>query len=198
MPIAGCSARHLRGPSTLIARAPERPVQFRLHKILDEPPHPISDHRVDRIKPGRPQNLRRRARQVSAILHHGVISIGVSPPSLARFTSRRLHHSEFQPLSRRNLNRWLRGFALSIGLSAGSAHAAVTEDTFLLRNTGDLVELCSGAQSDPLYTAAVNFCQGFTVGVFRVLQEEDMAKLSQHMFCLPSPTPSRNETISGF
>src|ERR1700760_1232495 len=102
MPIAGCSARHIRGPSTLIARAPERAVQFRLHKILDEPPHPISDHRLDRVKPGRPQNLRRRARQVSAILRHGVISIGVSPPSLARFTSRRLHHSEFQPLSRRN------------------------------------------------------------------------------------------------
>jgi Rap1a immunity proteins len=95
-------------------------------------------------------------------------------------------------------NRWLSGFALPIGLSAGSAHAAMTEDTFLLRNTGDLVELCSGAQSDPLYTAAVNFCQGFTVGVFRVLQEEDMAKLSQHMFCLPSPMPSRNETISSF
>ena len=37
MPIAGCSARHIRGPSTLIARAPKRAVQFRLHKILDEP-----------------------------------------------------------------------------------------------------------------------------------------------------------------
>ena len=96
------------------------------------------------------------------------------------------------------LNRWLSGVALPIGLSAGSAHAAVTEDTFLLRNTGDLVELCSVAQSDPLYTAAVNFCQGFTVGVFRVLQEEDMAKPSQHMFCLPSPMPIRNQTISSF
>ena len=85
-------------------------------------------------------------------------------------------------------NRWLSGFTLSIGLSAGSAHAAVTEDTFLLRSTGDLAELCSGAQSDPLYTAAVNFCQGFTVGVFRVLQEEDMAKLLQHIFCLPNPS----------
>src|SRR5690348_15086710 len=103
MPIAGCSARHIRGPSTLIARAPERAVQFRLHKILDEPPHPIPDHRLDRIKPGRPEKFRRRVRQVSAILRHGVISIGVSPPSLARFTSRRLYHSEIQPLSRWDL-----------------------------------------------------------------------------------------------
>ena len=95
-------------------------------------------------------------------------------------------------------NRWLTGVALSVGLSVSSAHAAVTEDTFLLRSSGDLVDLCSGAQSDTLYTAAVNFCQGFTVGVFRVLQEEDMAKLSRHMFCFPNPTPSRNETISSF
>jgi Rap1a immunity proteins len=95
-------------------------------------------------------------------------------------------------------NKWLSGFALCVGLSAGSAHGAVTEDTFVLRNTGDLVDLCSAAQSDPLYTAAVNFCHGFGVGVFRVLQEEDMAKTSRHMFCMPNPMPSRNETIASF
>jgi Ssp1 endopeptidase immunity protein Rap1a len=95
-------------------------------------------------------------------------------------------------------NRWLVGFALCIGLSAGSAHATVTEDTFLLHNTGDLVDLCSAAQADPMYTAAVNFCHGFTVGVFRVLHEEDMARKSRHMFCMPSQSPSRNEGIANF
>ena len=35
-----------------------------------------------------PGHLRRRARQVSAILRHGVISLGVLPPSLACCTSR--------------------------------------------------------------------------------------------------------------
>ncbi len=95
-------------------------------------------------------------------------------------------------------NRWLAGFALCIGLSAGPAHAAVTEDTFLLHNAGDLVELCSAAQSDPLYTAAVNFCHGFTVGVFRVLLEENMARKSRRMFCMPSQSPSRNEGVANF
>ena len=90
------------------------------------------------------------------------------------------------------------GLALCLGVSAGSANAAVTEDSFLVHNTGDLVDLCSAAPSEPLYTAAVNFCHGFTVGVFRVLQEEDMAKLSRHMFCLPNPTPTRNESIAKF
>lgn len=93
---------------------------------------------------------------------------------------------------------WLSGVALSICLSIGSAHAVVTEQSFLVRNTGDLVDLCSATQADSLYTAAVNFCHGFGVGVFRVLQEEDMAKLSRHMFCLPSPTPTRNETVADF
>lgn len=97
-----------------------------------------------------------------------------------------------------HLGTRLCGLALCLGVSAGSAKAAVTQDTFLLRTTGDLVDLCSAPQSDPLYTAAVNFCHGFTVGVFRVLQEEDMAKSSRHMFCLPNPMPSRNEGIANF
>jgi hypothetical protein len=96
------------------------------------------------------------------------------------------------------LSKRLCGLALCLGVPIGAAHAAVSQDTFLLRNTGDLVDLCSAAQSDPLYTAAVNFCHGFTVGVFRVLQEEDMAKTSRHMFCLPNPMPSRNEGIANF
>lgn len=94
--------------------------------------------------------------------------------------------------------KWPAGLALCIGLSAGSAHAAVNEDTFMLRNTGDLVDLCSAAQSDALYTAAVNFCHGFGLGVVRVLQEEEMAKTSRHMFCLPSPMPTRNEAVASF
>jgi len=93
---------------------------------------------------------------------------------------------------------WVPAIALCAAVSTGSAQAAVTEDSFLLRNTGDLVELCSAMQSEPLYTAASNFCHGFAVGVFRVLQEEDMARRSNHLFCLPNPTPTRNESIASF
>ena len=95
-------------------------------------------------------------------------------------------------------SKWLLGLVLCIGMPVASARAAVTEDTFLLRNTGDLVDLCSAAQSDPMYTAAVNFCHGFGLGVFRVLREEDIAQPSRHMFCLPNPTPSRNQTVANF
>jgi hypothetical protein len=92
----------------------------------------------------------------------------------------------------------LSGVALCLAVSAGSARAVVPEDNFLLRNTGDLVELCSAAPSEAMYTAASNFCQGFAVGVFRVLQAEDAARRVNHLFCQPNPAPTRNEAILNF
>jgi hypothetical protein len=83
-------------------------------------------------------------------------------------------------------------------MSAGATRAAVTEDSFLLRNSDDLATLCSAMQSDPLYTAAVNFCQGFVVGVFRVLQEENAAGPLIHLFCLTNPMPTRSEAVASF
>jgi Rap1a immunity proteins len=96
------------------------------------------------------------------------------------------------------LKSWLIASGFGIAACVGTARAAVTEDDFLLRNTGDLVDVCTATQADPMYTAAVNFCQGFGVGVFRVLQEEDMARRSRHLFCLPNPPPTRNEGLAAF
>jgi hypothetical protein len=96
------------------------------------------------------------------------------------------------------MKRWLPAMSLCAVLSTGTGRAAVTEDSFLLRNTGDLIDLCTAAQSDPMFTAASNFCHGFAVGVYRVLEEQDMARRSHHMFCLPSPTPTRTEGIASF
>lgn len=95
--------------------------------------------------------------------------------------------------------KWLPIIAASGAvLSAASAGAAVSQDSFLLANTGALVDLCSAQESDPLYTPAVNFCQGFTVGVFRVLRDVDEADRSRHLFCLPNPPPSRTDAIKSF
>jgi hypothetical protein len=89
--------------------------------------------------------------------------------------------------------------AASTAIAAAPARAALTEDNFLLRNAGDLVALCSAAQSDPLYTAAINFCHGFGLGTFRVLRDEEVARQRPpHMFCLPEQLPTRNEAIAEF
>jgi hypothetical protein len=93
---------------------------------------------------------------------------------------------------------WFPAAALCAAMSAATGQAAVTEDSFLVRDTGDLVDLCTAAQSEPLYTAAINFCHGFGIGAYRVLQEADMARPSRHMFCMPNPMPTRNEALASF
>jgi hypothetical protein len=75
--------------------------------------------------------------------------------------------------------------------------AAVTQDTFQLGSTADLVELCTASPSEPMGTAALNFCHGFGVGVFRVLQEIESATKA-HTFCMPDPLPTRNEGLASF
>ncbi|HTI84018.1 MAG TPA: Rap1a/Tai family immunity protein [Acetobacteraceae bacterium] len=78
-----------------------------------------------------------------------------------------------------------------------AGHAAVTEDTFQLRSTGDLLELCSVAPQDRLGSAALHFCQGFGIGAFRVLQEIQSAQ-GLKMFCMPDRMPTRNEALAAF
>ena len=80
-----------------------------------------------------------------------------------------------------------------------AAGAAVTEENFHLRTTGDLAALCSADASDPLAAAAVNFCHGFGVGVYQVLREEAAARpQGPQLFCAPNPTPSRNSVVAAF
>ena len=78
-----------------------------------------------------------------------------------------------------------------------AGHAAVTEDTFQLRSTGDLLELCSVTPQDRLGTAALNFCHGFGTGVFRVLQELQSGR-GPKMFCTPDPMPTRSDALTAF
>ena len=44
--------------------------------------------------------------------------------------------------------------------------AAVTRDTFLVRTTQDLTELCTAPETDPLHAAAIGFCVGYVIGTY--------------------------------
>lgn len=92
---------------------------------------------------------------------------------------------------------WLSAAVLCLAGLASSAHA-VTQDDFLLRNTADLVNLCSAPSTDPLATAAANFCEGFGLGVFRVLDETEAAHQRRQMFCMPAQGPTRTQAIMAF
>jgi hypothetical protein len=87
-----------------------------------------------------------------------------------------------------------------VSLTGQAATAApVAEDEFVLRTTGDLVDLCTSDQSDRLYTAAQNFCYGFVVGTYRTLAAVDQGlRPKAKWFCEPSPAPSRSQAIAAF
>jgi hypothetical protein len=78
-----------------------------------------------------------------------------------------------------------------------SSHAALTEDSFQARTTGDLLDMCSASPKDPLGHAAFHFCEGFGIGVFRVLQKVDAAR-KMRMFCMSDPMPTRSEALTAF
>lgn len=77
------------------------------------------------------------------------------------------------------------------------ARGAPTEQTFLVQTTGALVDLCSDiSPSDPLTTAAQNFCEGFVVGVYQVLVQVDAGR-ARPAFCVMHP-PTRRDAIATF
>lgn len=90
---------------------------------------------------------------------------------------------------------------LSAGLAATCPAWAtpVTEDAFTVRSTGDLVTLCGSDKTDPMYTAAQNFCHGFAVGSYTALLEVQQATRSKKkLFCAPATPPNRNDAIAAF
>ena len=75
---------------------------------------------------------------------------------------------------------------------------AVTRENFLLRNTQDLVALCTPKDDDPLRDAAVGFCYGYGVGAFHFYQTQYSGPDSRPFVCQPNPPPSRAETVQQF
>jgi hypothetical protein len=76
-------------------------------------------------------------------------------------------------------------------------NAAVTQDSFLVRTTADLVDLCSVPPSDPLHTAALNFCEGFGAGAYRIFARAEATR-QKHMFCVPDSLLDRGDTVTIF
>jgi hypothetical protein len=82
-------------------------------------------------------------------------------------------------------------------LFSNAGRAALTEDTFTIRTTGDLAALCSADPADRLYTAAVNFCHGFGAGTYGVFAAAQQADKRLKLFCPPAEI-TRNEAVGAF
>ena len=75
---------------------------------------------------------------------------------------------------------------------------AATPDNFAMRSGADLLAVCSVEPSDNPSSAAIGFCHGYIVGVYRVLEEIQEARPSARMFCMASSPPSRAEAIKAY
>jgi hypothetical protein len=86
----------------------------------------------------------------------------------------------------------------SVGI--GAQATPVNRDDFQVGTTANLLSLCGATESDPLYTAAQNFCHGYAVATYRAIVMEQMASRAKHkLFCLPSNTaPTRDQAIADF
>lgn len=77
--------------------------------------------------------------------------------------------------------------------------APVSQSDFQAETTANLVSLCGAAATDPLYTAAQNFCHGYAVATYRMIAAQQAATRSKRrLFCLPSPQPTRDQAIAAF
>jgi len=91
--------------------------------------------------------------------------------------------------------------ALLAGLAAVSRGEAapVNRDDFQVETTANLVSLCSAAATDPLYTAAQNFCHGFATATYRMITVQQAAtRGKRQLFCMPTPQPTRDQAIAAF
>ena len=76
--------------------------------------------------------------------------------------------------------------------------AAVTRDTFLVRTTQDLTELCTAPETDPLHAAATGFCFGYVVGAYHYYMSEQAGPDAKPMFCMGEPQPTRQQSVQMF
>jgi len=81
---------------------------------------------------------------------------------------------------------------------AATAPAAVTESDFPPGTVRDLIAICAPEPSDPMMTAAVNFCHGFVEGAVIVEEAHEAQRGARKLFCLPTPPPPRGSELTSF
>jgi hypothetical protein len=60
--------------------------------------------------------------------------------------------------------------AATIVVAAGTAAPAATNESFQVKNTQDLVDLCAVQRNEPIAVQAIHFCEGYLTGVYHYHQ----------------------------
>ncbi len=96
-----------------------------------------------------------------------------------------------------SLRRLIAGIALAAS-TATLASAQVTTSQFPPRTVRDLIAICSAGNDDPMMTAAVNYCHGYTEGAVDVEQALQNRQTLRKLICLPATRPPRGAVLKSF
>ena len=77
------------------------------------------------------------------------------------------------------------------------AAGAVDSSNFVLNTTEDLYVVCTTPNNDPLRTAAINFCEGFLLGVVTFQDAIGDANSQKRLICYPQGV-TRDQGIQAF
>jgi hypothetical protein len=99
------------------------------------------------------------------------------------------------PERRSVMERKLIGVMFAVALLIPTLSSAAQQKDFLVASTADLVELCTAAPDDPLYTAATHFCHGYLVGAYAYHAAQVSGPEGARLVCFPDPPPSRNGAV---
>lgn len=89
---------------------------------------------------------------------------------------------------------------LFFAAAATTASGAVSKEQFQLQSGADLVALCGVQSDDPVYAAALHFCHGFGVGMYRTIMQVQKSEFAgDPIICEPAGEPlSRNQYFERF
>lgn len=86
----------------------------------------------------------------------------------------------------------------SAGFFAILPSLAATPENFQVRSAADLVAICSAVPNHNVSSAAIGFCHGYVVGVYRTLEEIQEARPSARFFCMTQNPSTRTEAINAY
>jgi len=96
------------------------------------------------------------------------------------------------------LKKLIAAGAMLVGVMAGMPAHAATPDKFSVHSAADLVDICRTEPTDATSSAAIGFCHGYVVGVYRTLVEIQEARPKSRFFCVNERPASRTEAINAY
>lgn len=88
-----------------------------------------------------------------------------------------------------------KAIAVTLLALTGAAHA-VDPDAYRIRNTADLVRVCSAQPSESDHATALAFCHGVLAGAYAYYLAATPA--ADRFVCAPDPAPTRTKVANEF